>query len=166
MQEKKIKQLTKEELSYIAGFLEGDGCLLAQIVKGSTYRFKHTVRLGIIFYQKKDKHWFFLWLKKKIGIGNIRIRNDSMMEYSIMGMIHVKIFLKSLFPFLVLKKDLAVLMFRIIEGFEKVESEADFLEVCKLVDKVADYTFSKRRINTTSKVRESLGLPVETEKNS
>jgi hypothetical protein len=161
---KKLNNLTQEELAYIAGFLEGDGCLLAQIVKGPTYKYKHTIRIGIIFYQRKDKHWFFLWLKKKIGIGVIRLRKDNMLEYSIIGMVPVKSFLKSLLPFLILKKNLAILFFEIIEAFARVQTEADFLEVCKLVDKAAEHTYSKRRINTASIVRESLGLPVETEK--
>lgn len=164
MLSKKLNVLTQAELAYIAGFLEGDGCLLAQIVRGNSYRYKHTIRLGIIFYQKKDKHWFFLWLKKKIGVGVIRLRKDNMLEYSIIGLAIVKFFLKKLLPYLILKKNLAVLFFEIIEASEKVQTEADFLEVCKLVDKAAEHTYSKGRTHTASSVRESLGLPVETEK--
>lgn len=159
-----ISKLTREELAYIAGFLEGDGCLLAQIVKGTAYKYKFTIRLGIVFYQKKDKHWFFLWLRKKVGQGTIRFRKDGMMEYSLNNMSFVKDFLKALLPYLVLKKRLAILFFEIIEAYDKVQTEADFLEVCKLVDKAAEHTYSKRRVNTALIVGESLGLPVETEK--
>jgi hypothetical protein len=60
MDKKIIKNLTREDLAYLAGFLEGGGCILAQIVKGGTYKYKYTIRLSIVFYQRKDKHWFFL----------------------------------------------------------------------------------------------------------
>jgi intein/homing endonuclease len=56
MDKKIIKNLSKEDLAYLAGFLEGDGCILAQIVKGKAYKYKYTVRLSVVFYQRKDKH--------------------------------------------------------------------------------------------------------------
>jgi hypothetical protein len=86
-----------------------------------------------------------------------------MLEYSISGLSLVNNFLGMLFPHLILKKNLAVLIFRIIRGLNDVKNEADFLEVCKLVDKVADHTYSKKRKNTSLSVKNSLLLPVETE---
>jgi hypothetical protein len=164
MDKKIIKRLSKEELAYLAGFLEGGGCILAQIVKGANYKYKHTIRLSIVFYQRKDKHWFFLWMQKKIGIGSIRIRKDGMAEYAVVGISLVKSFLELLFPYLILKKNLAVLIFRIIERLDVMQTEADFIEVCHLVDKVAEHTYSKGRKNTAAVVKEALVLPVETEK--
>jgi len=76
----------------------------------------------------------------------------------------VKSFLTLLFPFLILKKDLAALIFQIIDMLNDVQNEVSFLEACKLVDKVAEHTYSKKRKNTFSVVRNSLVLPVETEK--
>lgn len=87
-----------------------------------------------------------------------------MIEYSIAGKNLVEKFLKKLFPFLIIKKNLAVLFFQIIEKLRNVQNEADFLEVCKLVDKVAEHTYSKKRKNTFLMVKNNLVLPVETEK--
>ena len=50
----------KDNLPYIAGFLDGDGCVLAQIVRGSDYKYKHTIRVSITFFQKKSRYWFIL----------------------------------------------------------------------------------------------------------
>jgi hypothetical protein len=61
-----------------------------------------------------------------------------------------------------LKNRLAVLTLSIIEKLKTVQNEADFLEVCKNVDKVAEHTYSKNRKNTSSIVAHSMGLPVET----
>jgi hypothetical protein len=54
--QKRFNDLNKEQSAYLAGFLEGDGCILVQIVKGSQYKYKHTIRVSVVFYQKKDKH--------------------------------------------------------------------------------------------------------------
>jgi hypothetical protein len=103
-------------------------------------------------------------MQKKIGIGSIRVRKDGMAEYAIIGVSQVKTFLELLYPFLVLKRNLVVLIFRIIERLDAVQTEADFIEVCYLVDKVAEHTYSKGRKNTASVVKDVLVLPVETEK--
>ena len=83
---------------------------------------------------------------------------------SIVGMSPVKSFLSLLYPFLILKKKLATIIFRIIDSYNAVQTEADFIEVCYLVDKAAEHTYSKKRINTCSIVKKSLLSPVETEK--
>jgi hypothetical protein len=158
-----FKKLDDKQLAYLAGFLEGDGCILAQLVKGP-YKYKYTVRISIVLYQKKDKHWFFIKLKDLIGVGNIRLRKDGMLEYSILGLNMVKKFLEMVYPYLILKKTLASLVFQIIKKLNVVQSEADFLEVCQLVDKVAEHTYSKKRKNTSLIVKNSLILPVETER--
>jgi len=42
--------------AYIAGFLDGDGSLMTQIVHDNTYKFKFNIRFSIGFYQKKDRY--------------------------------------------------------------------------------------------------------------
>src|ERR1700761_1302012 len=114
MNKHKFEKLTTAELAYLAGFLDGDGCILARIVKGRQYRYKHTIRVSVVLYQRKDKHWFFIQLQKKLGLGSIRIRNDNMVEYAILGPSPVKALLELLIPFLILKKNVVILLFRII----------------------------------------------------
>ncbi len=85
-----------------------------------------------------------------------------MAEYTITGFSEVHFVLLLLLPFLRLKKPIAVLVLKIIELWPSVQTEANFIEVCLLVDKVAEHTDSKRRVITTSVVKETLILPVET----
>jgi hypothetical protein len=155
--------LTQEDLAYIAGFLDGDGSILAQIVKGSAYRYKHRIRVSVVFYQKKRHHWFLIWLKGKLRTGNIRIKKDGMAEFVVLGNEPVRRFLVLLEPFLKIKKPLCKLVLNIIEDIQKIDSEASFIEVCRLVDKTAEYTYSKKRMITSLTVQESIKLPVETE---
>lgn len=158
-----MKNLTNEHLAYIAGFLDGDGCILAQIVRGNTYRYKHTIRFSVVFYQKKNNHWFLIGLKEQLNKGNIRMRKDGMAELCILGKTPVKEVLTLLLPYLQIKKRLAKLVLQIIEKINDVRSEASFIEVCKLVDKTAEYTYSKKRTITSENVQKTFKLPVETE---
>ncbi len=52
----KKNEIIKENLAYIAGFLDGDGCVLAQIVSGKQYKHKFTVRVSVTFFQKAKRH--------------------------------------------------------------------------------------------------------------
>ena len=158
-----MKNLTNEEKAYIAGFIDGDGCILSQIIKRPDYRYKFQIRVSITFYQKKSRHWFILWLHKKLKCGVIRIRNDNMSEYTITGFKYVKEVLHSIYPYLKIKKPIAKLVLKIIDEVKTVESKADFLEVCKIVDKISTFTDSKKRKNTSELVEKTLFPPVETE---
>ena len=166
MKLKSITKLTEADKHYLAGFLDGDGSIMAQIVKGNNYKYGYTIRVTLCFYQKTTRHWFLLKLKKLLGKEwKIRKRNDGMSELYITGFTLVKNFLTVLHPYFRLKPRLAKLVLEIIDEYSQVQTEADFLEVCKKIDKTAEYTDSKKRKNTYSSVKAYLNSPVETEKN-
>ena len=64
MKLKNITKLTEADLHYLAGFLDGDGSIMAQIVKGNSYKYGYSIRVTICFYQKTKRHWFLLKLRK------------------------------------------------------------------------------------------------------
>lgn len=134
-----------ETLTYIAGFLDGDGSLLAQIVRGRDYRFGFTVRVSIVFYQKSASHWFLLWLRSQFMCGYVRLRPDGMSEYTIVGKQSVGEILRSLQPHLRLKRELSQLILQIIERRDGVSTAQEFLDLCRLVDKTRELTYSKNR---------------------
>jgi hypothetical protein len=51
-----ILKLSNEDKAYIAGFLDGDGALLTQIVKDNSYKYKFYIRYTIQFVQNKKNH--------------------------------------------------------------------------------------------------------------
>jgi len=59
-------------------------------------------------------------------------------------------------PYIVMKKPLVGLLLKVIDQVQTVKSKEGFLEVCKLVDKTAQFTDSKRRVNTAQVVKEHL----------
>ena len=152
-------------MHYLAGFLDGDGSIMAQIVKGNNYKYGYTIRVTVCFYQKTTRHWFLLKLRKLLGKEwKVRKRNDGMSELYITGFTPVKNVLFILQPYFRLKPRLARLVLEIIEEYSQVQTEADFLKVCEKIDKTAEYTDSKKRKNTYSSVKAYLNSPVETEK--
>jgi len=102
---KKLKRLSPMELSYIAGFLDGDGSIYAQIVKRSDYRLRFQIRVCIGFYQKTTRHWFLIQLINQLQYGSLRKNPDNgMSDYTIVGEEAVKHCLEALRPYLRVKK--------------------------------------------------------------
>ncbi|KKQ92892.1 MAG: Homing endonuclease [candidate division CPR2 bacterium GW2011_GWC1_39_9] len=147
--------MQKELLSYIAGFLDGDGCIMAQLVHRKDYRYGYQIRLSIVFYQKEQKIEFLEWLKTKLKYGYIRNRNDGMAEYTIVGPQYVQEILIKLLPYLRLKRKLAELVLE-ISRIPKQLTAKEFLQYAELVDLTAKYTYSKKRTRTKEVVENYL----------
>ena len=146
--------MKNEEKAYIAGFLDGDGSVMAQLVARKGYKLGFQIRVSIVFYQKTTHREHLLWLKKQLGYGYIRARRDGMTEYTIVGLREVEYVLKLLYPFLRLKKELAGKVLKIIEthpGARKM-TPAQLIRLSALVDKTAAFNYSKKRTVTSVKV--------------
>ena len=159
--------MSNEELAYIAGFLDGDGCVMAQLVRRKDYIYGYQIRTSIVFYQKLRNQKILRWLKSQIKVGYIRHRNDGMAEYTIVGLREVKDVLKTLLPYLRLKKEIAEQVIKLIEAHPKRMAPKKLVRLSKLVDNTAKFNYSKKRTNTSEIVRLFLKkanlIPVETE---
>jgi len=159
--------VTNEELAYIAGFLDGDGCVMAQLVRRKDYIYGYQIRTSIVFYQKSRNQKILHWLKSQLQLGYIRYRNDDISEYTIVGFKEVNSILKRLLPYLRLKKELARHIIRIIGTYPKRMTPKELVRLSKLVDNTANFNYSKKRTNTSKSVWSYLKsanlIPVETE---
>lgn len=163
--------MTKEELAYISGFLDGDGCIMLQLVYRHDYVLGYQIRASIVFYQNSRYQDFLIWLKKKLGHGYIRARKDGVSEYTIVGIEPVQKVLRLLYPYLRLKKKQAKLTLKVLPkmpGRGRDMKPKLLLKLSYEVDKFADLNYSKKRTNTSKVVKDfltSTGLlyPVETE---
>ena len=151
-----MKKLTTEEKCYVAGFLDGNGSIFAEIIPDNNYEYNFRIRVFISFYQHKSKHWFILKLKKLLRYGTLKIKNNNVSELIIAGTGPVEIILLQLNEYLILKKSTASLILEIIKKKRNINSKEKFIEVCKLVDKIALLNSSKNQLITSETVKESL----------
>ena len=153
-----LNQLTSTDLAYIAGFVDGNGCINAQIVRRRDYVLGFQIRVSITFFQKTSRHWFLLQLHKQLGYGTVRKRPDGISEYAVVGSSGVNNLLVVLLPFLRLKKRQAQLLLEIIDTLSKAQDPQAFGKLCEMVDTITDLNDSKKRILRASVVRSELGL--------
>ena len=174
----KLRRLTTEEKAYIAGFLDGDGSINAQIVQRKDYVLKFQIRVSVTFFQKTTRHWFLLQLQKQLNYGTLRKRPDGMSEYTIVGKESVNHCIRLLKPYLKLKKRHAVWILQIIEQLQTggaTQEPQAFVKLCEEVDKFGELNYapkggtpSKKRQVTSTTVRSLflklnlLSVPVET----
>jgi preprotein translocase subunit Sss1 len=147
--------MSKLLLAYIAGFLDGDGCLMAQLVRHKDYLYGYQIRLSLVFYQKLQNIGHLVWLKKYFQNGYIRDRKDGMAEYAIVGVKPVAEILKKIKPYLRLKKKQAELLLKISKMTRKPKPK-EFIKFCKLVDESAKHNYSKKRKITSADVKKYL----------
>lgn len=151
----KIQKISIEQKAYLAGFLDGDGCINAQIVYRKDYRLKYQIRVSITFYQSTVRHWLLLQLQKQIGYGTLRKRNDGISELSLVGVNTVRNFITEISPFLKIKKKQAFLLEQIFEKLPNAKTPETFIQVCEIADKFIILNDSKKRTITTEVVKEA-----------
>ena len=159
--------MRNEEKAYIAGFLDGDGCLMAQLVRRKDYIYGYQIRVSLVFYQKQNHQEILVWLKGKLKDGYIRQRNDGMAEYTIVGLKEVEKTLRLLYPYLRLKKVLARRVLKLIKVHPTKMTPRKIFRLSKLVDETASFNYSKKRSNTSKTIKVFLQnanlFPVETD---
>lgn len=158
--------MSDEVAAYIAGFLDGDGSIMAQLVRRKDYKLGYQIRVSVVFYQKTNHQEILFWLKEQLKHGYIRLRNDGMTEYTIVGLTEVEQILLLLQDKLRLKKNLALDVLRLIKLHPKKMTAIKLIKLSLLVDKTAEFNYSKKRTNTSKVLVDFLKdqnlFPVET----
>ena len=149
----KISSTTK---AYIAGFLDGDGCIMFQLVRRKDYIYGFQIRASIVFYQKTINRHHLEWLKTIFKYGYMRNRKDGMTEYTIVGFKSVVEVLKFLQPYLRMKREhvkVAMQIAKIMRGRFAINK---MVNASRLVDKYQKLNYSKKRVNTSKVLVEFL----------
>ena len=149
--EGRLKQMTKfkllppEKLAYLAGFLDGDGSVNAQLVKRLDYRLGYQIRVSVTFFQKSTRHWFLMKIKDEFGVnGTLRYRDDGVSELAVVGVNFVKPFLETIQPYVLIKQKQTRLVLDICNNLSKNQLPEDFIKLCKKVDLLEDLNDSKK----------------------
>ena len=148
--------MSPEVLSYIAGFLDGDGCINVQLVRRRDYRLGYQIRPSITFCQKRKHRAFLEWLQSVFQVGCIRERKDGMSEYSVSEVKGVEKVLSQLRPYIRLKQKQCDLVLEIVAELKHSArlSPQDFLALARKVDAFEELNDSKRRTIKSSQVAE------------
>lgn len=152
-----MKDLLDTQLAYLAGFLDADGSIIAQLVSRSDYTLKWQIKVSVIIVLKASRSWLLEKFCHEVGMGNVRDRGDGIFEFSIVTFEEVELFLTQIKPFLTLKQKQSELVLTICKEMQPRCSDArKFLELCKMTDLVSSLNDSKNRTNTAEKVEKTL----------
>lgn len=139
------------ERAYIAGFLDGDGSIILQIVRRHDYKLGFQIRASVCFYQKRCGAAVLEWIRARIGVGSIRDRGV-MSDYTVVGFASVRSVLNLVAPYVVVKRSQVDAALRIIADAEKITQHSELLAVAMAVDRYSTLNYSKRRTVTAEQV--------------
>ena len=124
-------------LSYIAGFLDGDGSIMLQIHKrGDNGKFR--IKTTICFYQDKSHKKEIDWIRKVLNCGYTNLRNDGIYELRIEGFARVFEILTDLKPYIKFKKKQVKLMLELIP---KLRDANEQIEIAGYINKMHTFNY-------------------------
>ncbi len=144
-----INKIKEKDLYYIAGFFDADGSAIAQLKFNKTYAQNrpYQIQLTVQFTQKLSRRFILDDFEKIIGAGKVRVRGD-MADLVIVAARDVCDFLQLIQPILRLKQKQANLLIRIVQQMPGAKTDiTKFIQLCYLVDQVAELNDSKNNQN-------------------
>ena len=109
--------------AYLAGFLDGDGSIVATLEKYNSKRFPYRVRIKINFSQHTKYIALLQRIQKSLdGVGTIRTNQKKQLsELVIQNRVEVQVVLVRLMPFLLIKKERAKIALQVLKLLSKNE---------------------------------------------
>ena len=92
------------DLSYIAGFLDGDGSIMLQLKKRKDTKFGYRFMATICLYQDSRHDSPLFWIRDVLNIGYVTTRNDRITELRINGFTTIHDILSDLQPHIRFKR--------------------------------------------------------------
>lgn len=152
----------KEDLAYIAGFLDGDGSLMFQVKNRKDRKIGWRFMLTICFYQDTRHSKPLKWIKETLGIGYLSKRNDGMTELRINGFEQTGKILEMLLPYIKFKKIQTMAMVkvaRILSSNEKIDSdEGRIMEIVSAYEIIRNENYQSGQKKSSDKIYRILGL--------
>ena len=140
-----MKKYSQIELSYLAGFLDGNGSIYVRLKPNQTYKYNFQISPSVAFFQSKKDEKNFAKICELVGYGSTRVRKDGIVEHVIGKQEEIKRFLLAVEPFLVLKKKQANLMLEILRKKQQVQNRTDFVCIMELIEKFRELNYSKKK---------------------
>jgi len=126
------KKYSVAKRAYLAGFLDGDGAIMACIEKHSEKKFNFRIRIVVKITQSKKIN--LEWLKNSLKIGLIR-QNRSVVDWIIRDQQCVESLLRLIIPYLRVKKKQAEIALKILKI--DIKSRKNLIKVARLADSLS-----------------------------
>ena len=139
------KIISQTQRSYLAGFLDGDGSVYAQLKPNKTYKYGFQVVYYIVLFQSQKEQNNFAKICALINLGHLRVRNDGILEYIVGTQEGIKKFIELVKPYSVMKKAQLNLLEKIIVLKSRIKNQKNFNELAKLIDTFRELNYSKKR---------------------
>ena len=139
-----MKELSSEKKSYLAGFLDGDGSIYVRL-KPNTTRFGYQMIAYVAFFQSGKHREEFERVCKFIPFGQMRLRKDGILEYTISKQEEIIEFLLKIKDYLVMKKPQAELVLEVMKLRRDIRDEKDFKNLMSKVETFRELNYSKKR---------------------
>ena len=146
------KPLSEAERAYLAGFLDGDGAIMALIEKHPEKRFGFRIRVEVKATQFHECD--VSWLPAQTGVGYIR-RNLKTYEWIVRDQRAAAWLLNIIAPYTRCKRNQVALALQILEHL--IESREDLVKVAQLADALSKFNVRSRlrRKNHAAMIQES-----------
>jgi hypothetical protein len=146
------KNVSEAERAYTAGFLDGDGSIMATIEKHLEKKFGFRIRITVKITQRDEN--VLRWFRGKYKIGYIR-KNRSTFDWVIRDQKMAKDFLEYLLVYLKAKRRQAEMALKILDV--EIRKPKDVLKVARLADSLSKLNVrsKNRRKNFVSMIQEA-----------
>jgi hypothetical protein len=144
--------LSEVDRAYLAGFLDGDGAIMALIERHAEKRFGFRVRLEMNATQYHECD--VAWLPAQTGVGYIR-RNLETYQWIVRDQRAIRWLLNMIAPYSRCKKNQIALAIRILE--HPIQSKNDLIQMARLADALSKFNVrsKNRRKNHAAMIEES-----------
>lgn len=143
----RIQTLGSEKLAYIAGFLDGDGCIVSRYEMSKTctlgYRVSIRVSFTQIYSRREVLDVLYSWVKSGVIA---EYQHNNMAEYVIHEQSIVRELVRAISPYLITKREHAKIALKILKL-----KESDY--TLKSLEQMRKYTIAIRALNNYPKRR-------------
>src|SRR3989344_2184671 len=135
------KKFAEVERAYLAGLIDGDGCIMATIEKHNEKKFGYRIRVEVKITQKESILLNELFRKYKMG----RVaRNRSTFDWIVRDKNHVAYLLKFIKPYTMAKRKQVDIALQILAM--SVDTRSQLLKMARLADALSKFNVrSKNR---------------------
>ncbi len=145
------KVFSEAQRAYLAGFIDGDGAIMATIERHKEKKYGFRVRVTVKITQRDKKP--VSWLTDTYGIGYVR-KNRTTHEWIVRDQQHVDTLLALIEPFVHVKRRQVVLARAILAT--PVRSRGDLVRVARKADALSRFNLrsKNRRLNYVIMIQE------------